>query len=165
MTLTYRYLSPADAAEFRALRLHSFAEEPDAFFFTREEMEPKPLVFWERLLSEGWHIGAFIDGTLAGCASLWQEKGVKIRHRGYLGAVYVGRQLRGKGVARAMIQALLDKGKENGLELVRLSTKENNPVSVGLYKSLGFEPYGVEKHFLKLEDGSYVNEVMMVKYL
>ncbi len=163
--ITYRFLTPDDAAVFREHKLRSFKEEPASFFFTVGEKINQPITHWEAMLKRDYNIGAFVDGQLVGTSGLWPEIGVKIRHRGYLGAVYMIPEMRGKGIARAMITRLLDKAKEAGLELVRLSTDVSNPASVGLYKSLGFQPYGMEQKFLKLEDGTYVDEVMMILFL
>lgn len=161
----YCFLKPADAEQFKELRLSSLKEEPEAFFFTFDEMQHKPLEFWQSLLARDYMIGAFSGGELRGFAGLWPEEGEKICHRAYLGSVYIAPQVRGKGAARGMIERLLEKARQTGIELVRLSTNKKNPITVGLYQSLGFEPYGVEKKFLKLADGSYIDEVMMVKYL
>lgn len=82
-------------------------------------------------------------GTIAGWASLspWAKR------CGYARAaevsVYVDKAHRGKGIGRALIVDLLERGRESGLGVVlaRISTGEG-PASRGLHESLGFDYVG-----------------------
>ncbi|MFW0777912.1 MAG: GNAT family N-acetyltransferase [Rickettsiales bacterium] len=164
-SLATRYLTVDDAEIFKTLRLRSLKEEPDSFFFTYKETKDKPLSYWQGLLAKEYNIGAFMADQLVGFSGMWVEEGEKIKHRAYLGAVYVAPEARGKGVAKRMLGDLIQKAEEIGLEHLRLSTNSKNETNVGLYTKMGFEPYGIEKNYLKLEDGSYIDEVQMIKFL
>ena len=53
--------------------------------------------------------------------------------------IYVAKENRGQGLAKAMIQASLARAKDLGTKVVFLETESNNPKSRELYKGLGFE--------------------------
>jgi RimJ/RimL family protein N-acetyltransferase len=52
-----------------------------------------------------------------------------------------------------------------GLEQVNLSVVIVNAAARGLYASLGFVPYGLERRALKLPDGTALDEEHMVLFL
>lgn len=58
---------------------------------------------------------------------------------------------RRRGVARALLEELLDRGKAHGLALATLEVRKSNQPAIRLYEELGFRPVGVRK-------GYYVDE-------
>lgn len=69
-------------------------------------------------LAEGGGIGAWANGTLAGCV-LWQ-----VQARGlYLGRVSVHPAWRGRGIAPAMIASVEQEARSRGLPRLLLSTR------------------------------------------
>lgn len=164
-TPSYRLLTEKDAAIFRELRTRGCHEEPGSFLMTGEEMEALPDKNILRFFSGSWIAGAFIDGELVGITGLTRNKGIKTRHKGTVWGVYVAPEARGLGCGRAMIGMVLNEAEQAGMEAIMLSTDVTNSITVSLYKELGFEPYGIERHILKLEDGRYVDDVWMIKFL
>jgi ribosomal protein S18 acetylase RimI-like enzyme len=165
MSVTYRLLTRNDVASFRALRLEGLQREPQAFLEDYDECLAQPPDDFQRYFQNAWIAGAFEDGKLVGVTGLYiAHKGKKTRHKGTIWGVYVTASSRGRGIARNLITMMVDQARTLGLELLQLSTDETNAATVGLYQSLGFEPYGVEKHILKLETG-YVSDMLMVKFL
>jgi len=164
-TPTYRLLTAADVAIFRKVRARACREEPTAFLMTGEEIEQQSDKHFERHFANGWIAGAFLDGKLVGITGLNSNIGIKTRHKGMVWGVYVAPEARGHGCGKKMINMVLAEGEKAGLEVVTLSTDVSNLITVGLYKNLGFESYGVEEHILKLEDGRYIDDVWMIKYL
>ena len=70
------------------------------------------------------------------------------------------------GIARTMIQMLLDWALKNPkVEKVNLKVSSNNPKAVRLYESLGFEKEGQMKNEIKLEDGTYVDTILMGQFV
>jgi hypothetical protein len=68
-----RRLTPADAADYRALMLEAYAIAPDAFTSSVAEREALPLQWWESRVCEGADArelvcGAFLADDLAGVA-------------------------------------------------------------------------------------------------
>ncbi len=162
--ITCRLLTADDAPAFLALRLRGCREEPSAFLEDYEEIKDKTVEDAKRHFQNGWIAGAFLENALVGVAGLFGFKGIKTRHKGKVWGVYTAPEARGLGIARRLITMVVEEARKTGIEVVHLSTNVENPVSIGLYKSLGFEPWGVEKHIMKLPEG-YVDDVMMVKFL
>jgi len=59
-------------------------------------------------------------------------------------AIAVVPNARGKGVGAALLEALLDRAREEGYETISLSVDRNNAGAMGLYERHGFERVGEE---------------------
>ena len=56
-------------------------------------------------------------------------------------------EMRGRGIARAMLTMLLRTLKEKGAASVYLEVRASNAPAIALYTSLGFKEYGVRKNY------------------
>ena len=56
-------------------------------------------------------------------------------------------EMRGRGIARAMLLMLIDALRENGAQSIFLEVRASNAPAIGLYTSLGFKPCGVRKNY------------------
>lgn len=164
MSEVIRLLTVEDVADFRALRLQACREEPVAFTESYEELSVLAEADFKQHFHNGWIVGAYLDNALVAMAGLYRNKGLKVQHKGNIWGVYVATQARGRGISRKCMEMLIEQAQKAGLESIQLSTDASNPVSVGLYKSLGFEAWGIEKHFAKLPN-RYVDEVYMTLFL
>lgn len=166
MSVIIRALGPDDAEIYRALRLRGLEEEPVSFGDSYEEASSRPLDYFRDGLQKYVQFGAFVENRLVGHAGAERHQGVKTRHKAWVWGVYVAPEARGKGVSKRLLQTVMDwAGAQAGLEQLHLSTDARNAHTQGLYASFGFEPYGTETHIFKLPDGSYVDDVLMVKFL
>jgi RimJ/RimL family protein N-acetyltransferase len=77
--------------------------------------------------------------------------------------MYVRSAARGTGLARQLVEAVLDYAQDR-VELVQLSVIAGNVPAHRLYVALGFVAYGVEERALKV-DGRYYDEVHMARLL
>ena len=101
-------------------------------------------------------------GDLVGMAGCFRERHLKTRHKGRIWGVYVRANCRGKGLGRGLLAALLERVKKlPGLEQVNLSVSSSQVAARKLYRSLGFETFGVEDKALKIGD-QYLQEEYMV---
>jgi RimJ/RimL family protein N-acetyltransferase len=151
-----RRLTPADAREYRALRIRALWEFPEAFTSSYEEDEKKPDEVWEVRLA-GEHTmfwGAYEAGTLCGMVGLERERRAKNRHKGTVVGMYVSQEYFGTGMGRALIDALLAEARRAGLELLVLTVTEGNAVATKFYEAAGFRSFGIEPHAIKV-DGRY----------
>ena len=86
-------------------------------------------------------LGAFEGETLIGSVQLAPEPRANGRHRAEVMKLMVLRSHRGRGVGRALMQALLDAARASGRTLLLLDVRTDDPAE-RLYRALGFVPFG-----------------------
>ena len=161
---TICHLTPADAADYRAIRLAALQDAPDAFGSTYESEATRPISAWEERVQMPGAFGAYLDGKIIGMARFVQDAGsAKERHKGSVFAMYVAPEARGQGVGSALLQAIIEHA-SGIVEQLRLGVVDTNHAAIRLYQRHGFEIYGTEKRALKTEDG-YFDELLMVRFL
>jgi RimJ/RimL family protein N-acetyltransferase len=164
-----RPLTLQDADTWWHLRLVALKDEPHSFAESAEEHEARSQEdiqkFFRALNSEDFIIGAFEDGELAGMAGFYREKHTKFRHKGTIWGVYVRRESRGKGIAKAILSEVIHRARMiDGLEQILLVVAATQEKPRRLYESLGFRKYGVEPRSLKVS-GEYIDDELMILYL
>lgn len=168
-TITMRELSAADAEEFFQLRLKGLKEEPDAFTSSYDESSAEPISKVAAKLESDKNqfvIGVFDNNKLIGVTGFYRYwEGIKVAHKGVLWGVYLMPEYRGKGIAKKLLLAVIEKASAlPGIELIHLGVNPANPPVVKLYESVGFTKWGFEAHALKIE-GRYIDEDQMVYWV
>jgi ribosomal protein S18 acetylase RimI-like enzyme len=99
---------------------------------------------------------------LVGIVTFARATGPKERQKGNIYGVYVAPSHRRKGVAHALIAALLEKAtSEPSLEQILLAVATGQHTAKQLYRSFGFETYGTEPRALKI-GSTYIDEDHMI---
>ncbi len=169
-SMEIRILTANDASAYWKIRLEALERDPEAFTASAEEHRALTLEdVAARLVPadpvNNFVVGAFAGGQLTGTAGFYRDKGLKTRHRGHIWGVYVTQQARGKGVAREILRALLERATRlDGLEQIMLAVGTTRDAAAKLYRSLGFESYGYEPRALKIGQ-RYVDEEYMVLFV
>jgi GNAT superfamily N-acetyltransferase len=158
--LTVRRLGEEDVEAYRAIRLEALERAPEAFGSTLAREQAFSRADFLARLTGGTVFGAFEGLALAGIAGLVLETREKQRHKGTLFGMYVRPGVRGHGVGRALVEAVLTAA-DGVVEQVLLAVVEGNAGARQLYESCGFSAYGVEPRALKF-GGQYFDEVLMV---
>ena len=164
LTTEVRVIGPEAAAAYQALRLRSLQEHPEAFGSSYEDEAGRTLeTVQERLRTTEHHftLGAWRGSDLVGIAAFSRSPGVKTRHRGGVGGMYVAPAARGGGVGRALLRAMIERAKQMpGLEEMILAVTVGNGAARSIYLAAGFRPSHVEKRYIKVADCYYDIEWM-----
>ena len=163
--LEFRQLTDEDVEAFRDIRLEALQKHPENFVSCHRQEGGFALAYFLELLHKNVYIACFKDKELLGiCGVMPVHESLKMFHTGRITGFYVRPEYRGRGFAKKLMLRALDKA-EQIYEKVVLNVNAKNIRAQKLYKSMGFEDIGLEKKALKLRDGSYINEFVMVKFL
>jgi phosphinothricin acetyltransferase len=104
------------------------------------------------------------DGVVVGWASLNVFNAREAyRHVADI-SVYVERAARGKGAGTALLERLVELGREGGFHKLVLAGFPTSSASVALYRRLGFREVGIYKEQGTL-DGAWVDVLLMERLL
>lgn len=108
---------------------------------------------------------AEVEGKVAGnCSFSPVGKKIKVKHRCSMGiALY--EKYWGLGIGTALLELLFVKAVACGYEQMELEVVSQNKGAIALYEKMGFVEYGIRPHGLKMKDGTYFDEILMVKQL
>ncbi len=162
--MNIRRLSAADATAYRALRLAALAGSPESFISSHEEERDLPLSHFEARVAErpGHAVfGGFDGALLVGIAGLSRETRMRLAHKANLWGMYVSAPARGRGIARALMEAALAHARATpGVAKVTLSVDSANVAAIALYESLGFAVFAREADAVRL-DGQSRDDLQM----
>jgi ribosomal protein S18 acetylase RimI-like enzyme len=147
-----RRLVADDVEAFRKIRLEGLKIDPLAFGSDYQDEVTQPLEFFLTRIVNNAMFGAFLsDGALVGVAGLIVQSGAKVKHRGVLIGMYAQPQVRGTGLARALLDRVLEHAR-TVVEEVTLKVAVDNASAIRLYRAAGFQVYAREPRELKIGD-------------
>jgi phosphinothricin acetyltransferase len=112
-----------------------------------------------------WLVAEAPDGTLLGYAYYEQFRDRSAYRHCAENAIYVRDDVRGQGVGKALVQALLDRAEAAGFrQMLALIGDSENVGSIGLHVAAGFRQVGVMKA-AGLKFGRWLDVVIMQKTL
>ena len=108
---------------------------------------------------------AFKDGKIIGNCGIEFMRNTKAKHRGNIG-ITISKEYWNKGLGTILFEEMLEIARKRpGTEQIELGVISSNERALHLYKKFGFKEVGLRPRALKLKDGSYLDEIKMVKYL
>ena len=167
--LTVRSLCADDSEALNAFRLTTYRE---THFRARypEECEPSLEAVQKELAgceasALNFEVGAFAGEKVVGefgVTQVWPH--IKFRHRAVMG-ISVRKEYWGCGLGSYLMQLAIDQPRINGFEQLELGVCSDNTRAIHLYEKVGFVRCGIQPRAFKLKDGTYRDEIMMVKML
>lgn len=137
---------PEEFAEF------TLEQEKD---FIREDYDNK----------NGMMITCIVDGRIAGNCQISFRTGKKDRHRASV-AIALLQEFWNLGIGTRMFEEMFRVARARGdVRQIELDFIEGNKRARGLYEKMGFRITGVKPDAIRMKDGSFVNEYMMMKKL
>lgn len=158
-----RRLGNPDADTFRFIRLESLQQNPNDFGSTFEKESNEPSASFVERFDRNTVFGGFVRERLMGIVGFSPLEGPKRSHIGVLWGMYVRPEARGTGLATALVESLIEAGRER-VERIQLTVVASNARARRFYQRMHFSEYGLEKKALKY-NGVYFDEVLMVRFL
>jgi ribosomal protein S18 acetylase RimI-like enzyme len=142
-------LIASDALQYRKLMLEAYTLAADAFTSTADERAAELESFWVNRVAGAKDVsaafGAFLGRELVGTVALEFASKPKTKHKGHVIGMYVRPEARGTGAGKALLQAAVEYAKAMpGIRLLNLTVTEGNEAAANLYRSFGFETFGIE---------------------
>jgi ribosomal protein S18 acetylase RimI-like enzyme len=167
-----RFLNIEDLSAYRDLRLQALRESPTAFCSSYEqEAEFSWDDFAARLHCSDVVNGVFgalngdaldSDTRLVGMLGFSRESRLKRAHIASLWSMYVVPNARGQGIGAALLDTAISHAQKlDNLRQITLSVNASNLAACALYKSRGFERFGLERGAICV-DGNYFDEEYLV---
>lgn len=155
-----RLLTPANALAFRDIRLAGLATDPRAFSADwGEESQRNIGWFAERLASSDVFGVDDTDGGLCAVTGLAIPTNPKQAHKGHVWGVYVRPDARGRGLAAALLAAVIASA-HGRVEALHLGVGTYNLAAIRVYGAAGFVGTGHEARALRIGD-DYIDEMTM----
>ena len=113
----------------------------------------------------GMMISCIVEGKIAGNCQISFRTGMKDRHRASV-AIALLREFWNLGIGTKMFEEMFQIARErNGVRQIELDFIEGNSRARHLYEKMGFRITGVKPDAIRMKDGTFVNEYMMLKRL
>jgi GNAT superfamily N-acetyltransferase len=152
---TLRPLQKTNEKELHQLFLD--IPEPERMFIKHRVTDLKVIRDWCQNLDYGHNLPlvGLIDGKFVGVATLHQQLGGWKRHIGRV-SVLVHPGFRGRGLARALVSAIIEIARSEGLERVEAEFIGEQEAAIHTFAMLGFS------QLLRLED--YVRDMQAISH-
>jgi ribosomal protein S18 acetylase RimI-like enzyme len=164
-----RLFTEQDAQVLWDLRMLALETDPWSFVDSPEELRTISVEeFATRLRSdnaENFIVGAFEQRTPVGMVGCYQEVPLKRRHKAWIWGVFVKPAARGRGIAKSLMQAAIQRAKAiDGVDIIMLTVSVDQQAPRKLYEALGFRSIGVEPKGIKIGNQHHDEEHMVLEF-
>ena len=137
---------------------------PEEYADFTVEME-KAFIMGARNAPDKAMIACVVEGKIAGNCLIAFQTGIKDRHRASV-AIGLLKEYWNLGIGTKMFEEMIRLAEERGgVRQLELKFIEGNTRARALYEKMGFRITGVIPDAIRLKDGTFRNEYMMVKQL
>lgn len=157
-----RQLGPDDMQIFRQIRLEALRSEPANFASSAEDWEALPDAEWTRRLTVNAVFVDFHEGEPIAMMGLMPQAASKMAHRGTVIMVYVRKDRRGGGHAKAILDVLVAHARQAGIRQLELAVSAENPAAIRFYQHEGFTQAGRIPGGT-IHEGREIDEILMTR--
>jgi len=114
---------------------------------------------------DSFSLGAYSNNELVGVVSFARDgrDREKLRHKGILFRMYVSKDFRGQGIAKKLIEKLIERVKQiSDIEQINLTVIANNDKAKKLYEKFGFVTFGSESKAIKWKERYFTEDQMVL---
>jgi len=158
-----RQLQADNYLSWKEIRLEALKNHPECFGLSYEEEIIKTEEEWQKQLKNNYIFGAFIEEKLVGTAAYFIYKPIKIKHKGYIWAVYVKPEYRGQNITSLLFKSLIEHAQTNISKLL-LTVNTENLAAIKIYQNLDFKIYGTDTNSLKVNGKFYDEHLMSLEF-
>lgn len=164
-----RLLDRSDAQAYQALRLLALRESPTAFSASHADEVGRSIDEVAARIAPAtnglvctW--GSFEQDALAGFVAVIHPQRAKLRHCVELAGMYIAPPSRRRGLGHALLRAVVDHARSlPGVRQIKLGVNATNEAAKALYRSAGFQSYGMEPDALNVDGIFYAEEHYMLR--
>ncbi len=160
-------LQPDEWPAYRKIRLEALRTEPQAFGSSYANNLQHPDTFWQRRLQqalageEGWLLFARSQGQLVGLIGAYVSETPGVAD---IISVYVTPAHRGRGIAKRLMDAMIDTLRATGsFHKLTLTVNTQQTAAIALYRQFGFQITGQIRS--PMGDGQLYDEHVMERVL
>lgn len=157
-----RHLAPEDFDVFRRIRLEALRAEPAVFASSAADWEKLPDDEWRRRLTAAAVFVDFHEEEPVAIMGLIRQGASKMAHRATVVMVYVRRDRRGGGHAKALLEAIVRHAREAGIRQLELAVSGENPAAIRFYRREGFVEAGRIAGGT-IHEGREIDEILMTR--
>jgi RimJ/RimL family protein N-acetyltransferase len=166
--LHVRELAEADLAAYKALRDHALAHHEEAFTSDAPTEALRTAQSYASRLGRGddgesFTLGAFRGDRLVGAISCERDPRTKVRHVGHIVGTMVQADEQGRGVGKALLDALIERASaDDELQQLTLTVTAGNAAAERLYARAGFVLFGTLPRAIRVGGRFYDKHHMML---
>ena len=151
-----RRIQPADAMALKQLRLQALTQEPLAFAMDVTQAAEWSDVQWAQMASRNSAgvqsiVLAAVADALVGMVGCHCDASPKMARCGMVWGVYVAQTHRKQGIARQLLQAVIDHGRTQRFTMLKLSVTTTQTSALKSYLIAGFAQYAHEPALLSVD--------------
>jgi len=156
-----RRIQTADAMAVKRLRLQALTQEPLAFAMDVTQAADWADAQWVQIASRNSDgvptiVLAQVGTELVGMVGCHIDASPKMAHCGMVWGMYVVSAYRNRGIARQLLQAVINHGRAHHLQMLKLSVTTSQISALHAYLRAGFVQYAHEPALLYV-DGAAID--------
>jgi ribosomal protein S18 acetylase RimI-like enzyme len=150
--------------QYKSFLAAGLEADEESLLITQKENADAPFPAKDR--NDSFTLGAYANKVLAGVVSFSRdgEDREKLRHKGIISTLYVLKEFRGRGIAKALLEGLIQRVKSlSDIEQINVIVIASNLKAKQLYEYFGFKKYGTEQHSIKWKDKYFAEDHMVLQ--